>query len=285
MDKISDNEQVGNKLLYFGRKISVKYPSLRPFLILGKRLFFSKPRFSGWGMTTQHELPWIDEYDWKDFQKTNQYVKENFQFISNSSEVDLKNIDTLLWRHWIVSYSVRHAIKFSKDGEYNFVECGVGIGITTFFALREVHSHSKIKKIFMHLYDSWDAMREKDLLNRELSSSGRYSGLDIDITKRNLSEFSDHLIFHRGYIPDSFHVAPESPNSVAYLHIDLNSAKPTKSALEFFYPKISSGGVILFDDYGDRAFVDTKKVIDEFFYDKPGSLLKLPTGQAIYYQR
>ena len=76
---------------------------------------------------------------------------------------------------------------------------------------------------------------------------------------------------------------PESPHSIVYLHIDLNSAKPTLAALNFFYPRLVKGGVILFDDYGWREYKDTKKVVDEFFSSKPGILLKLATGQAIYY--
>ena len=34
------------------------------------------------------------------------------------------------------------------------------------------------------------------------------------------------------------------------LHLDLDVYQPTMSALENFYDKISSGGVILIDDYG-----------------------------------
>jgi len=54
-------------------------------------------------------------------------------------------------------------------------------------------------------------------------------------------------------------------------------------ALEFFHPRLEKGGVILFDDYGQEKYKDTKNVIDEFIYDKSGMLLKLPTGQAIYF--
>ncbi len=54
-------------------------------------------------------------------------------------------------------------------------------------------------------------------------------------------------------------------------------------ALEFFYPRLVVGGVILFDDYGWDAYEDTKNTIENFFKDKPGLLMKIPTGQAIYF--
>ena len=92
-----------------------------------------------------------------------------------------------------------------------------------------------------------------------------------------------NIIFHQGYIPNLFNTLPKSPENIIYLHIDLNSAKPTISTLEYFLPRLVPGGVILFDDYGWSPYFDTKNAIDEFFYDKSGTLLKLPTGQAIYF--
>ncbi len=103
------------------------------------------------------------------------------------------------------------------------------------------------------------------------------------IYEKKLIEFKENLIFHQGYIPDSLTEKPDPPDTIFYLHIDLNSAKPTEHALEFFYPRLVGGGVILFDDYGWDAYEDTKNTIENFFKDKPGLLMKIPTGQAIYF--
>jgi len=104
------------------------------------------------------------------------------------------------------------------------------------------------------------------------------------MNKSNLSEFQDYIIYHQGHIPESFSKPSASPNSIRYLHIDLNSAKPTLDTLDLFFPKLVKGGVILFDDYGWTGHEDAKKAIDAYFSDKPGMLMKLPTGQAIYYR-
>jgi O-methyltransferase len=56
------------------------------------------------------------------------------------------------------------------------------------------------------------------------------------------------------------------------------------AALELFFPKLQDRGIILFDDYGAINYRDTRKIIDNFFRDKPGILMELPTGQAIYYK-
>ena len=278
------HNQINKKIINYGLSLYLKYPPLQPYLKLIKKIFF-KPRFSGWGMTTEHELPWINEYDEEIFRKASQDIKKQFQFNKRIVGIDSRNVDALLWRHWNVSYAIRYAIRFSDTNEHNFVECGVGEGFSAFFALREIRGQQKIvKKFSMHLYDSWNAMKKEQLLKSELLNVNKYSELEVNITKKNLSEFNDYIIYHQGYIPESFNVPPEAPNSIVYLHIDLNSSQPTLSTLEFFYPRLVKGGVILFDDYGWLEYGDTKKKVDAFFYGKPGIIMKLPTGQAIYHR-
>lgn len=262
-----------------------KFPILRPYMAYIHQKFFWQTKFSGFGMKTNHELPWNDEYDWDVFRKSIIDIRE-FEFTKDAAQIDRNNVDELRWRHWVIAYAVCHAIKFADVEKYNFVECGVGDGCSSFFALREICGNKKISNNFsMHLYDSWMSMREEGLLESELPHVGRYANLSIEKTKRNLSEFKDNVIYHQGYVPESFNITPESPNSIVYLHIDLNSVGPTIATLEFFLPRLVNGGIILFDDYGWSGYSDTKKGVDEYFYDKPGILMKLPTGQAIYYHK
>lgn len=274
------------KLVDFGRTLFRKYPFLRPGLAFGKNAFFSKPTFSGWGMRTKNEVPWVDEDNGNVFRKAADDIKKQFQFNIKSMSINSKNVDSLKWRHWIVSYAVRHAIEFTTCDDYNFVECGVAQGMSAFFALREISSHTKTSLQYsMHLYDSWSGMKKESLLESEQYNINRYDDLDLDLTKKNLIEFKDHVIYHPGHIPTSFNNPPKPPKLILYLHIDLNSASVTLSTIEFFYSSLTSGGVILFDDYGSMTYTDTKKLVDKYFHDKSGILLKLPTGQAIFFKR
>ena len=277
---MKDNEN----LIKFGQEIYSKHPALRPFLSFIKKNFFNKPKFSGWGMTSIHEPPWLNDDEGKKFLEIHNYIKNNFVFNKKIQGTTKDIMDDLLWRHWIVSYAVKHATKFAKTENYNLVECGVEWGYTSFFALKTLtNNDKKINSFSMHLYDAWQDMREEELLESEYWHVNLYKNLDIESTKKNLVEFKENLIFHQGYIPDSLTKKPVPPDAIFYLHIDLNSAKPTEHALEFFYPRLVAGGVILFDDYGWDAYEDTKNTIEDFFKDKPGLLMKIPTGQAIYF--
>ena len=277
----------------FLRIIARHFPTLRPFMRYAhqKVLKMFPPRFSGWGMTSRHELAWVDEYNWNNFRQSAQdikekYLKKQFEF-DKDTDISTGVFDSLLWRHWIISFFVKYAVEFnrSQSNELNLVELGTADGVSAFFTLRQMEECKRNApniKYAMHLYDSWGAMREKELLKTELLNVGEYSILSLERTKRNLAEFKDKVFYHQGYIPESLG-ASVAPDSIIYMHIDLNSAMPTLAGLEFFYPKMVLGGVILFDDYGGSGYPETKEVVDEFFAKKPVILMKLPTGQAIFF--
>ncbi|MCK4829150.1 class I SAM-dependent methyltransferase, partial [bacterium] len=202
------------------------------------------------------------------------------QFVEYNTEEILCE---LLWRHFIVFWSVRHALNHisSAKDEINLVECGVCDGLTLRFALESLVSIQENYKAFA--YDAWAGMRDDLLRDKEKEYTGNYANISLQNTKNNLKTFVDKIVFIKGYIPESFDLF-ENPESLIWLHIDLNSSKPTTDALALFYERIPFGGVILFDDYGWHGYTESKQAIDKFLVEKGGSLLPLPTGQAIYFK-
>ncbi|KRE75422.1 class I SAM-dependent methyltransferase [Paenibacillus sp. Soil750] len=246
-----------------------------------------KPAFDGWGMTTNHQLPWNDSFKWGTFRESSVEIKNAFNFgLKADIGIDANNIDSLLWRHWIVVFALHYALEFKQsDAQINLVECGVSDGMSAFFVLKEMSqmiSKSSEIQYQMHLFDSWDNLYSEDLTEKELHIEGRYANNSLERVQNNLSVFQKKVKYHVGYIPFTF---TESLSNISYLYIDLNSANATLETLRYFYPSLSKGSVILFDDYGWSGFEETKEIIDKFFSDKPGILLKIPTGQAIYFYK
>jgi hypothetical protein len=164
------------------------------------------------------------------------------------------------------------------------VEAGVWEGMTVYFAASALKEETGVNRNYrLFLYDAWDSMKSEYLTTEELGAVGNYSYLSLDRTKANLKEFEEHCEFVKGYIPEIFSQNP-GPSELSWLHIDLNSSMPTQKTLEQFVPKLLSGGVVIFDDYGWGGFDETKKVADEYFSKKDGILMPLPTGQAIFFK-
>lgn len=258
------------------RRLFDRWPALQPVLrevngLLARR---DPPTFFGWLMTTWHEVPWAT--GWEDFRAA---AKELRDF--EHSQLSAEDVDALLWRHWHVAYSVHHVVRHTSASGFTGVECGVGDGLTSHIALTQMRAEVK-GDFSMHLYDAWAPMQASGLTASEAPNAGTYHSLQVERTRRNLSPHHDRLSWHVGYIPAT--LGEDAPQLVDWLHIDLNSSVATTKALEFFFPRLQPGSVVLFDDYGWRHYADTKTAVDRFFAERPGSLMPLPTGQAIYFR-
>ena len=80
-------------------------------------------------------------------------------------------------------------------------------------------------------------------------------------------------------MPNSF--SEVEIDHVAYLSIDMNITFPERKAIEFFWPKLSSGAMVILDDYGWEGYEDQKQSMDEFALSVGVEILSLPTGQGL----
>tara|TARA_B100000401_G_C52253924_1_gene461011 strand:- start:120 stop:503 length:384 start_codon:yes stop_codon:yes gene_type:complete len=113
---------------------------------------------------------------------------------------------------------------------------------------------------------------------------GSFDKININDTKLNLKRYTNKINFIKGLIPDSFKNQNRIKN-ITMLHIDLNSALATEKSLNFFFKKIVSNGIIVFDDYGWKDFELTKILVDKFLRNKDGLFLQLPTGQGVFIKK
>ena len=62
---------------------------------------------------------------------------------------------------------------------------------------------------------------------------------------------------------------------ISLLHLDLDTYEGTKHALNNFFPHVSPGGIVIFDEYGSRGWGESEAV-DEFLNKQK---LKIKTVQ------
>jgi hypothetical protein len=58
------------------------------------------------------------------------------------------------------------------------------------------------------------------------------------------------------------------------VHFDCDLYEPTRAALAALWPKVSRGGVVIFDEYALKEWGGETLAVDEFFADKPGVVVK-----------
>ncbi len=156
-------------------------------------------------------------------------------------------------------------------------ECGVFRGSSSWLILAANSQNGPFQK--MHYgFDSFEG------LSTPSNKDGKYwrEG-DLVIgegeTRKNLESFKNFELF-KGWIPDRF---PEVQHKeFSFVHIDVDLYEPTRESLEFFYPRLNPGGIILCDDYGSSVCPGATKACDEFLEDKPEKMLALDASSGFF---
>jgi hypothetical protein len=76
-----------------------------------------------------------------------------------------------------------------------------------------------------------------------------------------------HVKIVEGYLVNTLEYY--SRERFCFVHLDVDIYESYKLGLEFFYPRMVSGGVILLDEYNDPPWPGCNKAVDEFLSDKP----------------
>jgi O-methyltransferase len=185
------------------------------------------------------------------------------------SSYDIRwRIHTLLW-----------AAKNAEKLEGDFVECGAGFGLfaSAIFSYLDFGNLSKN----YYLIDTFEGLSAKDSTREELARTGDYYTKNnpwFDEISDSFSKFPNAKIV-KGAIPDI--LSEVNIDKVSFMSIDMNTVAPEAAALEFFWPKLVSGGIIIFDDYGFPGHENQKISHDAFAASKNLLIYTSPTGQGI----
>lgn len=129
----------------------------------------------------------------------------------------------------------------------------------------------------LHLFDTFEGMPSVNQ-NIDWFSKGSFADTEIHVVRVYLSNFSN-VQFHKGFFPDTTKGFEEEMFS--FVHIDVDIHQSVKDCCEFFYPRLSRGGIMIFDDYGYRKCPGARIAVDEYFKDKECTPIYLHTGQCL----
>jgi hypothetical protein len=155
-----------------------------------------------------------------------------------------------------------------RDLEGDFVELGVFYGHLSKVILN--FDTELLNNRDYYLVDPWGSF--------EFDFSNPLYNEDIyEIVKSRFKPYPKVKLI-RNMVPDALNEIPSQ--KIAFLMIDMNGFEAELAALHFFYPKMVTGGIIYFDDYGGR-WPKLREVVDKFFEDKPEELLTFASPNAI----
>ena len=113
----------------------------------------------------------------------------------------------------------------------------------------------------LHLFDTFQGMPEsKPDVDRH--KAGDFGDTSLASVQEYLRELGPGIHYHNGLFPQSS--AGLECIRFAFVHIDVDIYDSTKSCAEFFYPRLTPGAAMIFDDYGFDTCPGCKKAVDEF---------------------
>ncbi|MEE9300725.1 MAG: TylF/MycF/NovP-related O-methyltransferase [Alphaproteobacteria bacterium] len=180
----------------------------------------------------------------------------------------------------------------TREVEGASAECGVLAGFSTLLLCRLArHLESDFRGAGLHLIDSFEGLsapvpqdaisslkRPGGAVEYTMSHQAGDLAAPIEHVKSVLQDYPE-IDFHKGWIPEVFETLPETRWS--FVHIDVDLYAPTLAALEYFYPRLSPGGVIVNDDYASPSFPGGGKAWDEFMTRHDLPFVALDTGQSV----
>lgn len=177
----------------------------------------------------------------------------------------------IVWRRYILCCAACHCVHLDGD----FVECGTlhGTGVKTVI---DYFGKDNFAKTF-YAYDTFDT---NPVEGHEFP--GQQEGLYNAVCQRFADYPRVRLIM--GMLPQS--LEGNSPEKIAYLHIDLNHADYEIAVLDALFERVVPGGIIILDDYEWSGPYRRQKIVeDQWFSARDYRVFPLPTGQGLVLKR
>ncbi len=115
----------------------------------------------------------------------------------------------------------------------------------------------------IHLFDTFEGFQQRDLDN-EVGKAATYTThnfADTSIERVQSRLNSNGYKFHKGYFPESTKGLENIEYALVSMDVDLYN--PTVAGLEYFYPRLTPGGVIIVHDY-NPDWPGIMKAVDDF---------------------
>ena len=114
----------------------------------------------------------------------------------------------------------------------------------------------------LHIFDTWAGTPFDDDLCHHKKGGWLASLMEC----KNLVGEDSLTIYHEGIFPET---AQGIEEMFSFVCVDMDTYQSTKDAIEFFWPRLLTGGKLYFDDYAWEPCAGVKKAVDEKFADAP----------------
>ena len=128
----------------------------------------------------------------------------------------------------------------------------------------------------LHLFDTFRGLPAA-CIAIDKHRAGEFAETSLSEVRRYLKD-CDNVAFHAGIFPGT--AFSLSNITFAFVHLDADLYASIKAGLNFFYPRMVPGGIIVIDDYEWSMCPGVERAVHEFLADKPEEPLVLARCQC-----
>lgn len=154
------------------------------------------------------------------------------------------------------------------------VECGCYKGASSFLICESNRIQPQFRRIH-HVFDSFEGLSHPGGFDGTHWSAHSLAASEEEFFA-HMGKHCGEIVTYKGWIPERF---PEvADREFAFVHIDVDLYEPTRDSIDFFYPRLNPGGVLVCDDYACTTCPGATKAIDDYLADKPEKMLAAASG-------
>jgi len=127
----------------------------------------------------------------------------------------------------------------------------------------------------LHLFDTFEGLPNVGENDAHIFKNRMYAA-SLEAVRNYLKSYPN-VHCYKGVFPDT--TVPIRLNNFSFVNLDVDTYRSTLDCLEFFYPRMEQGGIIMSHDYIYAHGV--KKAFDEFFANKIEVIIELSGSQVL----
>jgi len=164
----------------------------------------------------------------------------------------------------------RRLLKQIKNIDGDIIECGVGKGQS----LNMLIFLNWLRGRTIYGFDSFEGFPPASVFDIQ---SRREKNPWRNVNFKEIKNRFPEAIIVKGWFENTL---PEYEGTIALLHLDCDLYSSYKTALGELYPKVSSGGIICFDEYKEPKWPGATRAIDEYL--NPDEIKKDKCGKYYF---
>jgi hypothetical protein len=177
---------------------------------------------------------------------------------------------SLGWEEMRRALAIHRCFALAADVPGAIVECGVGRGASFTALVLMAQAEGRDREVWgFDSFQGFPTPSPEDASPKSRRKGELFFGTRDDVARAILGSDVDERFFttHCHLVPGFFEDSLRhfSGDRIAFLHLDVDLYRSYTTCLTALYPKVSPGGVVLFDEYADDTYPGARKAIDEFF--------------------